>query len=310
MTNDWIRNVRVGIQVSLQVQGVTKSFGDKTAVQNLSFTVEKGMVFGLLGLNGAGKSTTIRMILDIMQPDVGQIHWKGQMTSQAKFRFGYLPEERGLYQQMKVFAHLVLFGRLSGMHRVDAEGAAKTWLERFEIDIYANNTVNELSKGNQQKVQFIGAILHNPELLILDEPFSGLDPVNTSLFKDVFRELATSGKTILFSSHRLDHVEELSDAVGIIHASQLVESGRVEEILAMQTPKTLKVGAEPQKVQSYLPEGCPMELHRGYVQIPMQYCNPAQLLHDLVTHGVTVTHFEYVRPSLNDVFLEKVGRGA
>lgn len=296
--------------MSLQVNQVTKAFGDKMAVRDLSFTVEKGVVYGLLGLNGAGKSTTIRMILDIMQPDNGDITWKGQPTSKAKYGFGYLPEERGLYQQMKVFSHLVLFGRLNGMLRADAEATAMRWLERFEIESYAQKIVSDLSKGNQQKVQFIGAILHNPELLILDEPFSGLDPVNTSLFKDVFHELALTGKTILFSSHRLDHVEELSDAVGIIHASHLVASGRVDELLAAQVPKFIKVGADPDVVKRYLSTDCETEMQRGLLQIPIDKCNPNQLLRDLVAAGVDVTHYEFVRPSLNDVFLEKVGRGA
>jgi ABC-2 type transport system ATP-binding protein len=227
--------------VALEVNNVTKRFGDKIAVQDLNFKVERGQVFGLLGLNGAGKSTTIRIILNILQPDEGTVAWNGRPAEGAHHRFGYLPEERGLYPQMKVWDHLVWYGRVNGMDKAAAQRAADQWMERFDISMYKTKTVSELSKGNQQKVQFIMAVLHRPELLILDEPFSGLDPVNTTVFKEVFRDIAASGTTILFSSHRLDHVEELSDAVGIIHHSRMVVNGTVEELLTAEPPRQLRI---------------------------------------------------------------------
>lgn len=186
-------------RVGLVIRNLSKSYGDKVAIADLNFSVEKGQVFGLLGLNGAGKSTTIRIILDILTADSGTVTWNGTPTpNQVVTRFGYLPEERGLYPGMKVFDQLVLFGRLHGMSRADAGRAADTWLYRFEIPHHTANAVSELSKGNQQKIQFIAAILHSPEVMVLDEPFSGLDPVNTSLFKSIMRELTEAGHTILF----------------------------------------------------------------------------------------------------------------
>jgi ABC-2 type transport system ATP-binding protein len=299
--------------LALVVSNVSKSFADKRAISNLSVTVEQGQVFGLLGLNGAGKSTTIRMVLNILQPDSGEITWRGQPTSAVRTRLGYLPEERGLYQQMKVLPHMVFFGRLNGMTKTEAQHSARRWLARFNIQEHANRTVGELSKGNQQKVQFIASVLHHPDLVILDEPFSGLDPVNTSLFKEVFRELVTEGQTIVFSSHRLDHVQELSDAVGIIHQSELVLAGRVDDILAAQPPKWLRVGvAELDSrtkpiIQSLVSCDIGATEHKGLIEVPMDAVNPKALLQKLVAESVEVTHFEYVRPSLNDVFLEKVG---
>ncbi len=296
--------------MALEVNNVTKRFGDKIAVQDLNFKVERGQVFGLLGLNGAGKSTTIRIILNILQPDEGTVAWNGRPAEGAHHRFGYLPEERGLYPQMKVWDHLVWYGRVNGMDKAAAQRAADQWMERFDISMYKTKTVSELSKGNQQKVQFIMAVLHRPELLILDEPFSGLDPVNTTVFKEVFRDIAASGTTILFSSHRLDHVEELSDAVGIIHHSRMVVNGTVEELLTAEPPCQLRISGDLEAIQALLPAGCPTTVHRGMLTLPLSHCDAGALLQALVAKGVSVTHFELVRPTLHDLFLEKVGNVA
>ncbi|SFU85224.1 ABC transporter ATP-binding protein [Alicyclobacillus macrosporangiidus] len=294
--------------MTLELRNVSKSFGDKTVVRDLSFVVPTGQVFSLLGLNGAGKTTTIRMILDILRPDSGEILWQGRPLQAHRLgTLGYLPEERGLYPQMKVLPQLVLFGRLQGLSSEQARQAALQWLERFGIPQHRDALVGQLSKGNQQKIQFIAAILHNPDLVILDEPFSGLDPVNTELFKSVFRELVEAGKTIIFSSHRLDHVEALSDAVGIIHRSELVLSGRVQEILDAQPPHTVRIGADPDAVRRLLPPGADVRVERGWVSVPVRHCAPDELLRNLVQHGVRVTHYEWIRPSLQDIFLEKVG---
>jgi ABC-2 type transport system ATP-binding protein len=298
--------------MTLQIKNICKSFGNKVAVENVSFDIEPGQVYGLLGLNGAGKSTTLRMILDILEPDSGQILWKGQpVRTFLPGGFGYLPEERGLYQQMKVLPHLVLFGRMQGMSRVDATAAAVKWLHRFEMDFMKDSLISSLSKGNQQKVQFICAVLHEPDLLILDEPFSGLDPVNTSLFKSVFQELSGQRKTILFSSHRLDHVEELSQSVAILHQSSLVLEGTVDEILLAQPAVLLRVGGDVPAIRAYLPAGAILSEFRGLltVQCAALEDEGKTLLPQLVQAGIAIQHFESVRPTLNDVFLQKVGRG-
>lgn len=297
--------------MGLQLVDISKSFAGKTAVSGISLDIPEGKVFGLLGLNGAGKSTTIRMVLDILQPDSGEILWQGAPAKQSlRKNVGYLPEERGLYPHMKVFPQLVMFGRLQGMTKHDAVVAAKQWLERFEISHYQNSLVSELSKGNQQKIQFIAAIIHTPELIILDEPFSGLDPVNTELFKSVFRELADAKRTVVFSSHRLDHVEELSDAIAIIHESKVALTGQVEDILVAQKPEWVRIGAPIDEITRRLP-GAQWKAEKGLVTIALNGSfAPKELLSSLVNSGVLVTHYELVRPSLTTIFLRKVGQSA
>ncbi|MCL6627493.1 ABC transporter ATP-binding protein [Alicyclobacillus shizuokensis] len=297
--------------MSLEVRSLCKSFGSKYVVQDLSFTVDEGKVFGLLGLNGAGKSTTIRMILNILEPDRGDVLWQGQPARKViQGHVGYLPEERGLYQKMTVMDHLVLFARLQGMTRSEAIAASAIWLDRFGVAHYRDKQISELSKGNQQKVQFIAAIIHNPQLLILDEPFSGLDPVNVSLFKEVFREMVKAGSTIIFSSHQLEHVEELSDTIGIVHDAHMVLYGDVEQILHEQPPREIRLRANPDDVRPHLDEGVAVETERGVLSIPIDACDPHTLLQRLVTAGVDISYFELVRPSLADIFLQKVGGAA
>lgn len=299
--------------MTLQVENLGKSFGEKQAISNISFTVQPGQVFGLLGLNGAGKSTTIRIILDIMEADEGTVSWHGKPAQGVpRAVFGYLPEERGLYPNMKVTEQLVLFGQLQGLTKPNALTQTQTWLQRFGITHYSTKTISDLSKGNQQKIQFIAAILHGPKLLVLDEPFSGLDPVNTDLFKSVFRELVELGTAILFSSHQLDYVEELSDAVGIIHESKLVLSGDIEDIISAEQPTEIRVRAPEEMVRAVVPAAIQEELRvdkRGrWILVPAASVNPVQLLSSLVAKGAMVSHFEVVRPSLHDIFLRKVGK--
>jgi ABC-2 type transport system ATP-binding protein len=295
--------------MSLNVNRLSKSYGDKVAIRDLSFTVERGQVFGLLGLNGAGKSTTIRIILDILKADSGTVTWNDRLSSeQVTKKFGYLPEERGLYQQMKVLDQLVLFGRLHGLSRTDAAVAATKWLERFEIPDYRNQTIADLSKGNQQKIQFIAAILHDPEVMVLDEPFSGLDPVNSSLFKSVIRDLTKAGHTILFSSHQLDNVEELSHAVGIIHQSQMVLIGTVRELVAAQPPTYIRIETSLDVLRRLVEGEIQEEERTGAFLVPTKGINPSELLRRLMNANTDVRHFELVRPTLSDIFLQKVGR--
>ncbi|WP_198850841.1 ABC transporter ATP-binding protein [Alicyclobacillus sp. SO9] len=299
--------------MTLEVKGLRKSYGNKLAIDDISFTIPEGQVFGLLGLNGAGKSTTIRIILDILTADKGEVLWNGTPARKhPKSTFGYLPEERGLYPNMRVLDELILFGRLQGLSKQDASASANEWIERFEIPHYAKNTVVELSKGNQQKIQFIAAVIHNPKVIILDEPFSGLDPVNTSLFKSVFLDLVKTGATILFSSHQLAHVEELSDAVGIIHQSKMMVQGNLNDLISAQSPQTIRIRADEAAVRSKLTpntkELLQSDKRTGTLTLPASAVNPNDLLRQLVDAQIDVAQFELVRPTLNDIFLEKVGK--
>ncbi|MDP4162522.1 MAG: ATP-binding cassette domain-containing protein, partial [Bacillota bacterium] len=202
----------------LKLEHVTKRYGQFTAVNDLSITIPEREMFGFLGANGAGKTTTFRMILGLIDPTDGEITWEGQHIDYSKSHLvGYLPEERGLYPKLKVKDQLVYLARLRGMAKKDAIAELKVWLERFKVPEYENKRVDELSKGNQQKIQFIAAVIHKPKLLILDEPFSGLDPVNVELLKEAVINLKESGTTIVFSSHRMDHVEEMCEHLCIMH---------------------------------------------------------------------------------------------
>ena len=205
--------------MSLNLISVNKSFGTKHVIENLNLSIPKGEVFGFLGPNGAGKTTSMRMILDIIRPDSGQVTWQDKIVSLETARsFGYLPEERGLYPKMIVADQMNFFARLRGLSKAEAEKRIAYWSERFLLGDLVKKKANELSKGNQQKIQFIIAVLHQPDLLILDEPFSGLDPVNVELLKTAFRDLAKEGRTIIFSSHRMEHIEELCDSLCIINS--------------------------------------------------------------------------------------------
>jgi len=212
----------------LQVERVTKQYGEKIAVNSINFNVGAGEIFGLLGANGAGKTTTMRMVLGLIYPDQGQILWKGQgYREELRSIMGYLPEERGLYPKIKVSDQIVYLAELRGMNRREADKSLKEWLERFNVSDYYNKRVEELSKGNQQKIQFIAAVIHRPEILILDEAFSGLDPVNVELLKSTVMELRKQGTSILFSSHRMEHVEELCENIIILDRSNTKLQGRL-----------------------------------------------------------------------------------
>ena len=217
--------------MSLLIEHLNKTFGEVQAIKDLSMEVPEGALFGFLGANGAGKTTTMRMILDLIRPDSGQITWNGAPVREvARRSFGYLPEERGLYPKMEVEAQLLFLARLAGLSQQDAHAALEEWLERFQITENRKKKVEDLSKGNQQKVQFLAAILHNPTILIMDEPFSGLDPVNATVLKEAFLELHRRGKTIIFSTHQLEQVEELCEDMVLINHGQAVVQGHVQEI--------------------------------------------------------------------------------
>ena len=216
--------------MGLVVKNVNKSFGDKHVVDNISFELKKPGVFGLLGTNGAGKTTTIRLILGIIKKDSGEITWDGKEVTRGNVNFGYLPEERGLYPKSTVYDQLVYFANLKGLGKKEADEAVRYWLGKLNLMEYINSPAEKLSKGNQQKVQFVTAMLHNPDLIVLDEPFSGLDPVNTEVLSNIMKELVSEGKYIIMSSHQMGVIEEFCSDLVILNRGKTVLKGNLKKI--------------------------------------------------------------------------------
>lgn len=293
--------------MTLQIDRVSKQFGDFTAVDDLSFHVPKGEMFGLLGANGAGKTTTFRMILDILKPSAGTITWDGRHVDHRIV--GYLPEERGLYPKSPVRDQLVFLASLKGMRQAEAKRAVKTWLERLEIPQYETMRVEQLSKGNQQKIQLVAALLHNPELLILDEPFSGLDPVNVEILKREVLALRDAGTTIVFSSHRMEHVEELCQHIGILKGGRAVVSGDVPTIKTRYEEPVLFIETDRPDVLQTLPVVRKVEPHKdGYFVRLDSFDGSDAVLSALVTNGAAIKTFMRQPVSLNDIFIKEVGQ--
>lgn len=295
--------------IPLQVQKVSKHYGDKTAVNEIDFEVGKGEIFGLLGANGAGKTTTMRMVLGLIYPDSGSILWKGQgYHEELRQIMGYLPEERGLYPKVKVSDQIIYLAELRGMKRREADQSLKKWLERFEVSEYYNKRIEELSKGNQQKIQFIAAVIHNPEILILDEAFSGLDPVNVELLKSTVQDLRDQGTTILFSSHRMEHVEELCENLIILHRSNTVLQGNLKEI-KRKFPKERVILETADKVsglERINGVSGVRETAAGY-EIKITNLDAAQSILAEASAQSTVYRFQVMEPTLNDIFIKMVG---
>ncbi|MBN8192574.1 ABC transporter ATP-binding protein [Bacillus sp. NTK074B] len=295
--------------MSLKLQHVSKRFGNFTAVDELSLEIPPSEMFGFLGANGAGKTTTFRMVLGLLDVTEGRITWNGKgIDYSTSPEIGYLPEERGLYPKMKVSDQIVYLARLRGMEKREILKELTIWLERFNVPQYLNKKVEELSKGNQQKIQFIASVIHKPKLLILDEPFSGLDPVNVELLKDAVREIKKSGTTIVFSSHRMEHVEELCESLCIMHKGRPVVQGGLKEIKRSFGKKNVVIHADFDL--SYLKDlqGVTKlkETTEG-VLLQVESEKAAQgVFHDVVQKGF-LRKFELEEPSLNDIFIEKVG---
>ena len=297
--------------MTLNIDGITKTFGSFTAVNNVSFQVQPGTIFGFLGTNGAGKTTTMRMILDIIRADSGQITWNDTPTRDLeRARFGYLPEERGLYPKMQVEEQLHFIGQLYGASKHDVQARLDQWLERFNITENRHKTVESLSKGNQQKIQFLAAVLHDPEILIMDEPYSGLDPVNAQQMKDAFHELVAAGKTIIFSTHQLNDAQELSADVAIIHRGNLLITGPVDQVRQSTGEHYLRFAVAGDKQLAWLdtmPEGHVVDRRADYVEIGVPNEEAARrILRTAMDRDLPVTMFEIDYPSLNDVFLDLV----
>ena len=295
--------------MGLKVKNVVKHFGEKLAVDNISFEMTEPGVFGLLGTNGAGKTTTIRMMLGILKKDSGEITWNGKQVERKNVNFGYLPEERGIYPKTKIYEQLIYFAELKGMNRADACKEIDYWMERLKVDEYKDMQAEKLSKGNQQKVQFITAILNNPELIVLDEPFSGLDPVNTELLKNVILELVEKGKYIIMSSHQMASIEEFCSDVVIINRGKTVLKGNLKEIKDSYPARKLEISVK-QDITSYINEiGMKIEknIDNNY-EIHIENEEQAHtLMKNLVDNNILIDKFELKKPSLNDIFIEKVG---
>lgn len=295
--------------MALQLEQVTKRFGDFTAVDQLSLMVEEGTMYGFLGANGAGKTTTFRMILGLLNTTEGSIHWNGENISYATSPLiGYLPEERGLYPKMKVLEQLIFLGQLRGMNKTAAKNAAQQWLERFEVTQNTNKKVEELSKGNQQKIQVIASLMHDPKLLILDEPFSGLDPVNVEMLKRAIIDFRNSGATILFSSHRMDHVEELCEQLSIIHHGQQLVSGNLRDVKRSFGKQNVRIRADFPLEELDALAGVNTAHHslEGAVFQVENESTANELLQAALLKG-PIRHFEIEEPSLQDIFIAKVG---
>ena len=294
----------------VELSKVSKSYDQFVAVDDLSFNIEQGAVYGLLGPNGAGKTSTIRMMIGITAPDRGQINVFGRAFDRKSLqRIGYLPEERGLYKKMKVLDQLVFLGELHGMNPAAAKQKALQWCERLDISEKLQNKVEELSKGMQQKIQFIAALLHDPDFVIMDEPFFGLDPVNASLLKDVLLDLKKQGKTILFSTHRMDQVEKLCDSICLISRGRSVLEGNLKQVKARYGKNNVQIEYDgngdflehSKLIGSYNNYG-------NYVEVRLAPgADPQQLLR-MVAERSRVSKFELMEPSLEEIFIDVVGK--
>ncbi len=292
----------------LELKNICKSFGEKQVLKNVSFSVDGGKAFGLLGRNGAGKTTTIRILMNVFNADSGEIHIDGKPISYDNIGIGYLPEERGLYPKKTIIDQLVYFAELKGMSKKDAIKAIDYWLERLGMSEYKNKRLDTLSKGNQQKIQLITALAHNPHIVILDEPFSGLDPVNAMLLKDVVKEQISSGKIVLFSSHQMSYIEEFCDSIAIINSGRVVLHGDLYDIKRNYVRNKLVVRAENcEKIKSDFSASC-KEREDGSLIITLDSVNDKSEIMKRIVEKYDVDEVKVFEPSLNDIFVEYAGK--
>jgi ABC-2 type transport system ATP-binding protein len=292
----------------VELAGVTKAYETKVAVRDLSLSIDAGQMFGLLGPNGAGKTSSIRMMMGITLPDSGSISLFGKPFERTILeRVGYLPEERGLYKKMKVLEQLVFFGELHGLAPAEARKRATGWAKRLDIDEALPKKTEELSKGMQQKIQFIGSLLHDPGLIVMDEPFSGLDPVNAQLLEKTLLELKDEGKAIVFSTHRMDQVEKLCDSICLINNGQAVLSGRVREIKSRYERNRIIVEFEGSADFLKSSEIAEAKNFSGHAEIRLKEHGDAQKLLREASAGARIYRFEMVEPSLEEIFIQTVG---
>ena len=298
----------------VQLDHVRKAYDTKVAVNDMSFRIEPGTMFGLLGPNGSGKTSSIRMMIGITVPDAGTVRLFDQPFNRSQLkRVGYLPEERGLYKKMKVMDQLIFLGQLHGLDATVASKRAHTWCERLEITEAIPKKTEELSKGMQQKIQFIATLLHEPDLIIMDEPFSGLDPVNATLLQDTLVDLRNQGKAVLFSTHRMDQAEKLCDAIALIARGNLVLSGGMREVKSRYPRNRVQMVFEGDDSFLRHPSIETAKVYNGHAEIKLYSVDGVSpdaqpLLATAVAGGTRISRFEVMEPTLEEIFIEKVGR--
>lgn len=293
----------------LKVSNLRKDFSTIRAVDEVSFEVQRGQIFGLIGRNGAGKTTTIRTVLNILEPDAGEILYDGIPFSEGVRNIvGYLPEERGLYRKSKLLDTILYFAELRGMSSTLAKEEARQWLKRFDLSSYADKKIEELSKGNQQKIQFITAVIHQPDLVILDEPFSGLDPVNQIVFKDILLELKQNNKAIIFSTHQMDQAEKLSDHICLIHRGRVILSGSVRSVKKKYGTNSVHLEYEGSgEFLSALPGVKDSMIYKNAAELMLEDGFDAQTLLPQIFDKLELRMFELREPSLQSIFIQEVG---
>ena len=291
----------------LELKNIDKSFGENQVLRGVSFKAEGGRAFGLLGRNGAGKTTSIRILMGVFPANGGDVLVDGKPINYDKVGIGYLPEERGLYPKKIIIDQLVYFAELKGMNAKDAVKSVDLWLERLGMTEHRNKRLDTLSKGNQQKIQLITALAHDPDIVILDEPFSGLDPVNALLLKDVVREQIAKGKIVLFSSHQMSYIEEFCDSIAIINAGKVVISGDLHEIKRAYPRDKIVVSAQnPQKIMADLGDVCTLR-EDGTILIKLSNQDEKQAMMRRIVSDYDVDEVGVFEPSLNDIFVEYAG---
>lgn len=295
--------------MSFVLKNVSKTYSGKKVVDNISLTLEKPGVYGLLGTNGAGKTTTIRMLLGIIKKDSGEITWNGKKVDRKSVNFGYLPEERGVYPKTKIIDQLMYFAELKGMNKQVAEKEISKWAKTLKVEEYMQLPAEKLSKGNQQKIQFMTAVIHNPELVVLDEPFSGLDPVNTEILKNIIIDLVKNGKYVIMSAHQMATIEEFCSDILILNKGKTVLQGNLKQIKETYPANRVKINVD-KNIDNYINElNLQIENNNdnNYIIKISDEKQAHELLSKLVNGGVLVNNFEIMKPTLNDIFIEKVG---
>jgi ABC-2 type transport system ATP-binding protein len=288
----------------LELKNIDKSFGEKKVLKGVSFVAESGKAFGLLGRNGAGKTTSIRILMNVFPADAGEVLTDGKPIDYDKISLGYLPEERGLYPKKLIIDQLVYFAELKGMKRTDAVQSVDRWLKRLELYEYRNKRLDTLSKGNQQKIQLITALAHDPQIVILDEPFSGLDPVNAILLKDVVKEQIARGKIVLFSSHQMSYIEEFCDSIAILNAGKVVLHGDLREIKRNYVRDRLVVRTDnPEQIKADFKDGCTVQ-EDGSLILRLASPNDKQTAMKHLAEKYDIDEIKVFEPSLNDIFVE------
>lgn len=296
--------------MKLELRNIEKSFGEKQVLKGVSLSAEGGKAFGLLGRNGAGKTTSIRIMMNVFPADSGEVLFDGEPIDYDKVQFGYLPEERGLYPKKKIIDQLVYFTELKGVSHSEAVASVDYWLERLGMSEYRNKRLDTLSKGNQQKIQLITAISHDPQVVILDEPFSGLDPVNAMLLKDVVKETIVKGKIVLFSSHQMNYIEEFCDSIAILNGGQIVLTGDLHEIKKNYPRNRLVIRSEQGNdiVKEYV-DACELS-DDGEVILTLNSPEEKKSIMKALTDKYDIDEIKVYEPSLNDIFVEYAGKQA